>query len=91
VTTSGGRIDVAADGRVLVPMMTQDRVVEYDAAGVIVRSFSIIEPIVAKRLASGHVMVTSMEDRMAAEFDAAGRRIWELSSRNSRLTRAIRH
>lgn len=91
VTTSGGRIDVAPDGRVLVPMMAQDRVVEYTGDGEIVRSFHVTEPIVAQRLPSGHVMVTSMDERMAVEFDATGRRIWRFDSPAGRLTRAIRH
>ncbi|MFM7539750.1 MAG: PQQ-binding-like beta-propeller repeat protein [Planctomycetota bacterium] len=91
VTTSGGRIDVAPDGRVLVPMMTQDRVVEYSGNGDMVRSFLVTEPIVAQRLPSGHVMVTSMDERMAVEFDATGRRIWRFDSPAGRLTRAVRH
>ena len=91
VTTSGGRIDVAPDGRVLVPMMVQDRVVEYAGDGEIVRSFNITEPIIAQRLPSGHVMVTSMDERMAVEFDATGRRIWRFESPAGRLTRAVRH
>lgn len=91
VTTSGGRIDVAPDGRVLVPMMAQDRVVEYSGDGEIVRSFPVVEPIVAYRMSSGHVMVTSMDERRAVEFDATGRRIWTFDSPAGRLTRAVRH
>jgi hypothetical protein len=56
-----------------------------------VRSFLVTEPIVAQRRPSGHVMVTSMDERMAVEFDATGRRIWRFDSPAGRLTRAVRH
>lgn len=91
VSTTGGRVDVAPDGRVLIPMMHQDMVLELDGAGQELRRFRVGEPIIAHRLPSGHVMVTSMAEQKAMEFDAAGRVVWEYQSRLSRVSRAIRH
>jgi hypothetical protein len=91
VSTTGGRVDVAPDGRVLIPMMHQDLVLELDAQGQDVRRFMVREPIVAQRQPNGHVMITSMEDQKAIEFDAAGRVVWEYRSPTSRVTRAIRY
>jgi len=91
VSTTGGRVDVAPDGRVLIPMMHQDMVLELDGNGQELRRFRVGEPIVAHRLASGHVMVTSMAEQKAMEFDAAGRVVWEYQSRTSRVSRALRH
>jgi hypothetical protein len=91
VSTTGGRVDVAPDGRVLIPMMHQDLVLEMDGAGQEVRRFRVAEPIIAQRLANGHVMITSMSEQKAMEYDAAGRVVWEYQSRTSRVTRAIRH
>jgi hypothetical protein len=62
-----------------------------DGAGQEVRRFRVAEPIIAQRLANGHVMITSMSEQKAMEYDAAGRVVWEYQSRTSRVTRAIRH
>ena len=91
VSTTGGRVDVAPDGRVLIPMMHQDMVLEMDGTGQELRRFRVSEPIIAQRLPSGHVMVTSMAEQKAMEFDAAGRVVWEFQSRLSRVSRAVRH
>ena len=91
VSTTGGRVDVAPDGRVLIPMMHQDVVLELDGAGQELRRFRVPEPIVAQRLPNGHVMITSMVEQKAMEYDASGRVVWEYQSRTSRVTRAIRH
>jgi len=72
-------------------MMHQDMVLELDGNGQELRRFRVGEPIVAHRLASGHVMVTSMAEQKAMEFDAAGRVVWEYQSRTSRVSRALRH
>ena len=91
VSTTGGRIDVSPDGRVLVPMMHQDMVVELDMGGHDLRRFRVNEPIMAHRLPNGHVMMTSMAEQRAMEYDAAGRLVWDYQSQFSRVTRALRH
>jgi hypothetical protein len=89
VSTFGGRVDVQADGRVLVPQMSQDRVVEYDAKGKVLAEFAVEQPIAALRLANGNVLVTSMTQQRAVELDAAGKEVWEYRAR-TRVNRAWR-
>ncbi len=90
VHTSGGRVDVQPDGRVLIPQLADDLVVEYDARGQRLRSFEVRGPIVAARLPGGNLMVTSMTEKRAVEIDLAGKRVWEYRA-NTRVTRAYRH
>src|SRR5205085_10894555 len=54
VKTSGGRIEVLPGGRVLVPEMAHNRVVEYDASGRIVWEAAVDQPVAAMRLPNGH-------------------------------------
>jgi HEAT repeat protein len=89
VKTSGGRIDVLPDGHVLVPEMEANRVAEYDAAGKVVWSAQVQQPIAALRLANGHTLVTSMTQNRAVELDRAGKQVWEFRH-ESRVSRAYR-
>jgi hypothetical protein len=91
VQTYGGRVDVLPDGRVLIPVMTEGKVVEYDAAGQVLHEFSSVEqPIAAVRLANGNTLVTSMTAQGAVELDAAGKEVWDYRSGNTRVNRAWR-
>ncbi|MBI1915365.1 MAG: HEAT repeat domain-containing protein [Planctomycetes bacterium] len=89
VYTFGGRLDVQPDGRVLIPQMYDNRVVEYDAQGKSVREFPILQPIAATRLANGNTLITSMLEKRAVEFDLAGKVVWEYKA-TTRVTRAYR-
>lgn len=89
VATSGGRVDVLPNGHVLIPMMNNDKVVEYDATGKSVWEVTVSQPIIALRLPNGNTLVTSMKDRRAVEFDRAGKEVWEFKS-DTRVTRALR-
>lgn len=89
VDTSGGRIEVLPNGHVLVPHMSQDRVVEYDESGRVVRQLSVPQPIAAVRLANGNTMVTSMSQNRAIELDRSGKEVWTFRA-DSRVTRAVR-
>jgi hypothetical protein len=89
VRTSGGRIDVLPNGRVLTPLKDRNKVVEYDATGQVVWQADFPQPVAAVRLANGHTMVTSYEDRRAVELDATGKPVWEYKA-EGRLTRAWR-
>jgi HEAT repeat protein len=90
VQTSGGRIDVLPDGRVLVPEWVGNRVVEYDAAGKEGRAFFVREPIMALRLANGNTLVTSYSQQRALELDPAGKEVWQFHSEAARVNRAWR-
>jgi hypothetical protein len=89
IATSGGRVDVLPNGHVLIPIMNNDKVVEYDATGKAVWEVSVSQPIVALRLPNGNTLVTSMKDRRAVEFDKDGKEVWEFKS-DTRVTRALR-
>jgi hypothetical protein len=90
VSTSGGRIDVLADGHVLIPQMSRGLVVEYDAKGNGVWSHRIRDPIAAVRLPNGNTLITSMSQKRAVEVDAVGKEIWQYRGTDSRVTRALR-
>jgi hypothetical protein len=89
VTTSGGRIDVTPAGHVLVPEMNNNRVVERDSNGAVVRQVTVSQPIAVNLLPNGHLLVTSMNELRAVELDRAGKQVWEFK-RDSRVTRAVR-
>jgi hypothetical protein len=80
VSTSGGRIDVLNNGRVLVPEKEEDRVVEYDASGKEVWKAEVKQPIAAVRLPGGNTLVTSMAENRALEIDRSGKVVWEYRS-----------
>jgi outer membrane protein assembly factor BamB len=87
--SSGGRIEVLPNGRVLAPLWRRNKVVEYDAAGKEVWQADFAEPIAAVRLPNGHTVVTSYQDSRAVELDGAGKPVWEFKA-DSRVTRAWR-
>jgi hypothetical protein len=90
VKTSGGRIDVLADGHVLVPEHAAGRVAEYDVNGQVVWEVRIDQPIAAVRLPNGNTLVTSMSQNRAVEFDRGGKReVWQYKD-ETRVTRAFR-
>jgi outer membrane protein assembly factor BamB len=89
VRTSGGRIDVLANGHVLIPEMDNNRVVEYDADGQSVWEVRLDQPIAAVRLPNGNTLVTLMRENRAVEVDRAGKEIWQFKT-DTRVTRALR-
>ena len=80
VQTSGGRIEVLPNGRVLAPLQAHNKVVEYDATGKIVWDVDVAQPIAAVRLANGHTMVTSYQDQRALELDESGKVVEEFKA-----------
>ncbi len=72
VQTSGGRIDVQPDGRVLIPQWRDNRVTEYDAAGRALRQFTVEQPIAALRLPNGNTLITSMSEQRAVRTGPGG-------------------
>jgi hypothetical protein len=89
VSTSGGRIEVLPSGRVLVPEMNFNRVVEYDNKGEVVWMATARQPVAAVRLANGHTLVTGMMQTRAVELDRAGAEFWSYDV-HARVTRAFR-
>jgi hypothetical protein len=89
VGTFGGRVEGLPNGRVLVPEMAHNRVVEYDREGKMVWEAAVSQPIVATRLPNGRTLVTSMSPTRAVELDRSGRQVWEYRS-DTRVSRAWR-
>jgi hypothetical protein len=89
VKTSGGRIDLLPNGRVLVPLKDDNKVVEYDSQGKIVWQITFPDPVAAVRLANGHTLITAFKSQRAVEVDATGKEVWEFKA-DVRLTRAFR-
>jgi len=90
VGTSGGRLDVNADGHVLVPEMYENRICEYDRNGQIVRTIRAVQPIAATFQPEGRVLYTSMTELRAVEVDRTGKEVWEYR-RDTKVTRAVRY
>jgi HEAT repeat protein len=89
VKTQGGQLDVLCDGRVVVPQMPDNKVVEYDAEGKPIWELTVDQPIAATRLPDGHTLVTSMSQDRAIEFDRDGKEVWQYQS-NTKVSRAFR-
>jgi len=89
VQTSGGRIEVLSNGRVLAPLQIRNKVVEYDSTGKIVWEADVIQPVAATRLSNGHTMVTSYQDTRAIELDSSGKTVGEFKA-DERVTRGFR-
>jgi HEAT repeat protein len=87
VSTYGGRIQVLADGRALIPEMSYNRVVEYDARGRQVGFLRVTQPVVAVRLANGNTLVTTYQQHRAIEYDKDGKEVAEYKA-DTRVTRA---
>jgi hypothetical protein len=90
VQTSGGRVEVLANGNLLIPENSNNRVVELDGQGKVVAEIPIESPIAAVRLANGHTLITTMlPQRGAVELDRQGKEVWNYKV-TTRVTRAYR-
>jgi outer membrane protein assembly factor BamB len=89
IQTSGGRIQVLPNGRVLVPEYTGNRIIEADPDGTVAWEVPFQTPIIATRLANGDTLVTSYNQHRAVELDPKGREVWDYKT-DTRVTRAWR-
>jgi hypothetical protein len=89
VATFGGRIEVLANGNVLVPEMLYSRVVEYSPRGEYVRQVRVSQPVAAVSLANGHWLVSTYRLNRAIELDKEGTEVHEFKAA-TRVTRAWR-
>jgi hypothetical protein len=74
---AGGSIDLLANGNVLVPNYTQNKVVEYDNKGKVVWEANVERPGSAMRLANGHTLVSSPLSKRVVELDRDGKEVWK--------------
>ncbi len=70
-------IDLLPNGNVLVPVMTQGKVCEYDAKGKVVWEAAVPMPTAAVRLPNGHTLASSGTGRRVVEFDRDGKEVWK--------------
>ncbi len=85
----GGRIDVLPNGHVMVPELSNNRVVEYDNQGKPVWTATINAPITAVRLPNGHTLITCMNQPVGVEVDQKGSVVWQYTA-NARINRLFR-
>jgi hypothetical protein len=89
VHTSGGRLDVLPNGNILIAELQNNVVKEVTPEGKEVHSTEVVQPVAALRLPNGHLLVTSMTEHRAIEFDRAGKEVWQFKH-ETRVTRAFR-
>jgi hypothetical protein len=69
-------IDVLPNGRVLIPQVSNGRVVEYDLDGKQVWEARVTFPTSVVRLPNGNTLVASMGSQQVLEVDRAGTPVW---------------
>jgi hypothetical protein len=87
--TAASGFDVQPDGKVLVPLYQENKVVEYDADGKQTWQVGVQAPYGAARLPNGNVLVCCPTTQKIIEFDRAGKvvRQYELDGRPYRARR----
>ena len=70
-------IDLLPNGRLLVPLYANSKVVEYDAEGKAVWEANVRYPTSAVRLANGNTLVASMGTQQVLELDRTGKPVWQ--------------
>lgn len=76
VNALGGNIEVLPNGRILVPLYTQQQVAEFDWSGNKLWQASIRQPTSVTRLPNGNTLVTCSLDRRVVEIDRNGKEVW---------------
>ena len=75
VYSLGGTLDVSPDGRVLVSLYNQNKVVEINAEGKQIWEASVNFPTSAVRLPNGNILVASRTRMAAIEIDRNGKEV----------------
>jgi hypothetical protein len=89
VSTLGTNIEALPGGRVLVPIYSQNRVVEFDADGRVAWQAAVSRPTCVTRLPNGHTLVASRYSTRIVELDQAGKEVWGHTT-TGRVVRASR-
>jgi hypothetical protein len=85
----GTNFDVLANGRVVVPQYTANRVAEFDRDGQKVWEVEAPQPNSVVRLPNGNTLIGSMVNQRAVEVDRNGKEVWEYKA-EGRLMRVRR-
>jgi hypothetical protein len=73
--TIGSHIDVLPNGRIVMAIMRESRVVEYDLDGQVHWQAKVQNPVSASRLANGNTLVVTNQSRVV-ELSPAGAEVW---------------
>ncbi len=73
-------LEVLSNGRFLVALYCENRVIEMDAEGKILWQCTTQTPSSATRLPNGNTLVTSMDGKAVIEFDRAGTEVWKVKT-----------
>jgi len=92
VMSIGGSLAAGPNGRVLVPLYNQNKVVELDAEGKQVWETTVSAPTSVQRLPGNRILVTSRPNRLALEIDRTGKTVWqhEVEGAQAQLMKATR-
>ncbi len=89
VYTLGGNIDILPNGRLLVPLYNESRVVEIDLLGNVHAQFACVRPTSAIRLKNGNTLVTQLTGNRVLEVNPQGGEVssWTTEGRPWRVRR----
>lgn len=85
-----GGADLLPNGRLLVPVLQMNKIVEYDLDGKAVWEAAFPLPSAVARLPNGHTLVSSQNTSKVAELDRAGKIVWEYQCRDGQPWRVRR-
>ena len=72
-----GNVEVLPNGRVIVPLYNQNKVVEYDAEGKLLWEAAVTQPCSVVRLPNGNLLVACRNARTVLEIDRTGKEVWK--------------
>ncbi len=72
-----GHMDVLANGHIVVPVFSFNKVTEYDDNGKEVWTAAVTQPVSVKRLPNGNTLVSSLNPPKVVELNRAGKVVWE--------------
>jgi outer membrane protein assembly factor BamB len=72
--------DALPSGRVLIPMWSEGKVVEFDADGKEVWTAQVNNPVSAFRLPNGNTLIASMSTGKVVELDRNSKEVWQHSA-----------
>ncbi len=84
------QIEVLPSGRVLVPLYTQNKVIEYDADGRNVWEVAAVRPTCVQRLPNGNTLISSRLTPTVTEVNRSGENVWTHQVPNARMVKASR-
>jgi hypothetical protein len=76
VYTIGGNLEVLANGRILLPLYSQQQIAEFDWNGNKLWSANVPLPTSVSRLSNGHTLVTCNTMSRVIELDQNGKEVW---------------